>query len=199
MAGVAEPVDETLGTVRAVDLARGHPPDGLEQFVVVGVVGERQGMVHSETVPGRVVGGPAGHGDADFAFELIESRGAGRNDHDPAGLDLAGEPFVIERGDVAKGFEEADYIFENTYRTGRPVPCYMEPNACLCHFDTAGKLTIYASTQCAFMVRGILSEVLGIPYSDVRVIVEHMGGGFGAKQDLYQHEFVCAHKARTQR
>jgi len=105
---------------------------------------------------------------------------------------LAGPPFRIERGDVAKGFEEADYIFENTYRTGRPVPCYMEPNACLCHFDSSGKLTIYSATQCAFMVRGILSEVLDIPAHDIRVIVEHMGGGFGAKQDLYQHEFICA-------
>lgn len=42
------------------------------------------------------------------------------------------------------------------------------------------------------MVRGTLSEVLGIPLNKIQVIVEHMGGGFGAKQDLYQHEYVCA-------
>ena len=42
------------------------------------------------------------------------------------------------------------------------------------------------------MVRRIMSEVLDIPLHKVQVIVEHMGGGFGAKQDLYQHEFVCA-------
>ena len=40
------------------------------------------------------------------------------------------------------------------------------------------------------MVRGTLSEVLGIPMSQIRVISEHMGGGFGAKQDLYQHEYL---------
>ncbi|MFW6068846.1 MAG: xanthine dehydrogenase family protein molybdopterin-binding subunit [Chloroflexota bacterium] len=102
------------------------------------------------------------------------------------------EPILLERGDVEVGFAEADYIFEGTYRTGRPAPAYMEPNACVCHFDYDGRLTIWSSTQCAFMVRGILSEVLEIPLHKIRVIVEHMGGGFGAKQDLYQHEFICA-------
>lgn len=105
---------------------------------------------------------------------------------------LVTPPFVIERGNVEQAFAKADYIFEGVYTTGRPSPAYMEPNACLCHFDAGGKLTIWSSTQCAFMVRGILSEVLDIPLHNIRVIVEHMGGGFGAKQDLYQHEFICA-------
>ena len=58
--------------------------------------------------------------------------------------------------------------------------------------DAAGRLTVYSSTQAPFMVRGTLSEVLGIPMSKIRVITEHMGGGFGAKQDLYQHEYLAA-------
>ncbi|MFC2030615.1 xanthine dehydrogenase family protein molybdopterin-binding subunit [Chloroflexota bacterium] len=101
-------------------------------------------------------------------------------------------PILIEQGDLDRGFEEADHVFEGVYRTGRPAHCYMEPNACVCRFDKGGRLTIWASTQTPFMVRGILSEVLNIPLSRIRVIVEHMGGGFGGKQDLYQHEFVCA-------
>ncbi len=101
-------------------------------------------------------------------------------------------PYIVQRGDVQKGFEQADFIVEGVYSTGRPAPCYMEPNACVTKFDLNGSLTIWSSTQCAFMVRGILSEVLNIPIHRVRVIVEHMGGGFGAKQDLFQHEFLCA-------
>jgi xanthine dehydrogenase molybdenum-binding subunit len=108
-------------------------------------------------------------------------------------------PHVVERGDIEAGFAEADLILEGEYSTGRPVPCYMEPNACVCHFDATGRLTIWSSTQCAFMVRGILAEVLGLPVHGVRVIVEHMGGGFGAKQDLFQHEFVCALLAQRTR
>jgi xanthine dehydrogenase molybdenum-binding subunit len=105
-------------------------------------------------------------------------------------------PVQVTRGNVEQGFAQADYIFEGEYSTGRPMPCYMEPNACVCQFDLSGKLTIWSSTQCAFMVRGILSEVLDIPTHSIRVIVDHMGGGFGAKQDLFQHEFICALLAR---
>jgi len=106
-------------------------------------------------------------------------------------------PVVVSRGDVAKGFAEADLILEGEYHLGRPTPAYMEPNVCVCRWDGNGKLTVWSSTQTAFMVRGALSEVLGVPLNKVRVIVDHMGGGFGAKQDLFQHEFLCALLAKN--
>src|SRR5260370_26470964 len=58
---------------------------------------------------------------------------------------------------------------------------------------------MWISTQTPFMVRGILAEVLGLPLTRVRVLVDHMGGGFGAKQDLFQTEFLCALLAREAR
>ena len=109
---------------------------------------------------------------------------------------LVQEPAVVTRGDVAKGFAEADLIIEGEFAMGRPTPAYMEPNVCVCRWDGNGKLTIWISTQTAFMVRGILAEVLGVPLHNVRVLVDHMGGGFGAKQDLFQTEFLCALLAR---
>ncbi|MFU0504518.1 xanthine dehydrogenase family protein molybdopterin-binding subunit [Pseudaminobacter sp. NGMCC 1.201702] len=101
-------------------------------------------------------------------------------------------PVIVTRGDIEKGFAEADLVLEGEYELGRPTPAYMEPNVCACQWDGNGKLTIWSSTQTAFMVRGALAEVLGVPLNKVRVIVDHMGGGFGAKQDLFQHEFLCA-------
>jgi len=105
-------------------------------------------------------------------------------------------PFIVQSGDVERGFAEADFIFEDRYETSRHVPCYMEPNVCVCEFDAGGRLSVWTSTQAPFMVRGSLSEVLGIPMDRIRVICEHMGGGFGAKQDLYQLEYLCALLAR---
>jgi xanthine dehydrogenase molybdenum-binding subunit len=101
-------------------------------------------------------------------------------------------PVIVKRGDIEKGFAEADLVLEGEYELGRPTPAYMEPNVCACQWDGNGKLIIWSSTQTAFMVRGALAEVLGVPLNKVRVIVDHMGGGFGAKQDLFQHEFLCA-------
>lgn len=122
---------------------------------------------------------------------LIHDRGFGHN------LVLA--PQVVSVGDIEKGFAEADFILEGEYEGGRPTPAYMEPNVCACNWDGNGNLTVWISTQTAFMVRGIMAEVLGLPLSKVRVLVDHMGGGFGAKQDLFQHEFLCALLAKATR
>ena len=115
------------------------------------------------------------------------------------GGNLVLPPVRVERGDVDKGFAEADFILEGEFAGGRPVPAYMEPNVCLADWDGSGKLTFWTSTQTAFMVRGILAEVLGLPVNKVRVLVDHMGGGFGAKQDCFQHEFLCALLSRATR
>src|SRR5687767_10463687 len=112
---------------------------------------------------------------------------------------LVTDPVLVKRGDVERGFAEADLVIEGTYEMGRPTPAYMEPNVCVFQWDDDGKLTAWISTQTPFMVRGILAEVLGVPLSKVRVLVDHMGGGFGAKQDLFQTEFLCALLAKETR
>ena len=112
---------------------------------------------------------------------------------------LVVDPVLVKRGDIERGFREAALIIYGTYEMGRPTPAYMEPNICVCQFDDDGKLTIWISTQTPFMVRGALAEVLGLPHTKVKVLVDHMGGGFGAKQDLFQTEFLCALLAKETR
>lgn len=128
------------------------------------------------------------------AFTIEDAMKAGASAIHDNGLDNNNvlPTVTVNRGDVDKGFAEADLILEREYDLGRPTPAYMEPNVCVSQWDGNGKLTMWTSTQSAFMVRGTLAEVLGIPLNKVRVLVEHMGGGFGAKQDLFQHEFLCA-------
>jgi xanthine dehydrogenase molybdenum-binding subunit len=111
--------------------------------------------------------------------------------HELRSDNLVADPVTVRRGDVEKGFKEADLIVEGTYAMGRPTPAYMEPNVCVSQWNE-DRLTMWISTQTPFMVRGILAEVLGLPLTKVRVLVDHMGGGFGAKQDLFQTEFLCA-------
>ncbi|MBK5571803.1 xanthine dehydrogenase family protein molybdopterin-binding subunit [Ensifer sp. SSB1] len=115
------------------------------------------------------------------------------------GGNLVLDPVRVNRGDIDKGFAEADFVLEGTFAGGRPHPAYMEPNVCVADWDGSNKLTFWTSTQTSFMVRGILAEVLGLPLTRVRVLVDHMGGGFGAKQDLFQHEFLCALLAKETR
>jgi len=84
------------------------------------------------------------------------------------------------RGDVEKGFAEADAVHEGTYYCPVHTHSPLETHGVLASWE-GDQLTIYASTQGIFTVREGVAEALGIDRKNVRVICEHMGGGFGSK------------------
>jgi xanthine dehydrogenase YagR molybdenum-binding subunit len=86
----------------------------------------------------------------------------------------------LKRGDVAKGLSEAEVSFEGTYRVSVHTHSPLEPHGVVAQWE-GDELTIYASTQGVFTVKEGVAEALGIPRTKVRVITEHMGGGFGSK------------------
>jgi xanthine dehydrogenase YagR molybdenum-binding subunit len=84
------------------------------------------------------------------------------------------------RGDVDKGFAEADTVVEGTYYVPVHTHAALETHGVVASWE-GDQLTVYASTQGVFSVREGLAEALGIDRKNVRVITEHMGGGFGSK------------------
>lgn len=94
-------------------------------------------------------------------------------------------------GDIEKGFQEADEIFEDRYITQPVHTCCMEPTVFIADVDSSGKLTIYGTTQIPNHSRRILSKILGLPMSKIRIVKPPIGGGFGSRQNLH-HEPVVA-------
>lgn len=90
------------------------------------------------------------------------------------------------RGDIEKGFAEADQIVERTYRSGFVHQGYIEPHATMAVPDPLGKLTIYTMTQGAFYTRKATAGVLGLNENDIKVINMEVGGGFGSKAVLLE-------------
>lgn len=88
------------------------------------------------------------------------------------------------RGDVEAGFGAADLVVENTYRTPWVHQGYLEPQSCVAAPDGSGRITIYTSTQAAYMTRSEVASALGIPQQQVKVVAMELGGGFGAKYAL---------------
>ena len=84
------------------------------------------------------------------------------------------------RGDVEKGFAEAEVVHEATYYCPVHTHSCLETHGIVASWE-GDQLTVYASTQGIFAVREGLAEALGIDRKNVRVICEHMGGGFGSK------------------
>jgi CO/xanthine dehydrogenase Mo-binding subunit len=87
----------------------------------------------------------------------------------------------VKRGDVTKGFAESDLVLEHTYRVPMVHQGYIEPHAVLAEWDTAGQLTLWASTQGSFNTRSEVADVLGIEENRIKVIPVECGGGFGGK------------------
>jgi len=92
--------------------------------------------------------------------------------------------FRIRKGDIEKGFAEADLIFEREYYVPHIQHSPIEPHAAIALYDRNDKLTIWASSQSPFAMRNILSHSLGFPMNKVRVIGPYVGGGFGGKAGL---------------
>ena len=62
--------------------------------------------------------------------------------------------------------------------------------------SSSGELTFYSSTQVPHFVRTFVAAICGIPESKVRVVAPDVGGGFGAKIDVYAEEYVLAQASR---
>ncbi len=98
---------------------------------------------------------------------------------------------TYERGDVAKGFAEADVVLEQTYRTECEIHTPLELHGCVAKWD-GDSLTIWESTQGVFAVQARVAEVLRLPLSKVRVIGHYMGGGFGSKLQADKSTIIAA-------
>ncbi len=101
------------------------------------------------------------------------------------------EHFRHEKGDIEKGFGEADHILEREFNTATVHQGYIEPQNTTAYWDKDGRLFIWLSTQGPFEVRSDTAIAVGIDEAKVRVTPMEIGGGFGGKFPLY-HEPVAA-------
>lgn len=106
-----------------------------------------------------------------------------------------GKPRIYERGDLDRGFAEAEVIVEETFRTQSALHNCLEPHGAVAAWD-GDNLTIWESTQHVYGVHEQVAEALGLPQRKVRVICQYMGGGFGSKQYTGRWSILAALLAR---
>lgn len=107
------------------------------------------------------------------------------------GGNQVGKPQTYERGDVDKGFKEADVLLEAEYRTECELHTPMELHGCVVRWD-GDELIIWESTQGVYSVQTMVAETLGLPLAKVRVIGRYMGGGFGSKLVTSKYSIIAA-------
>jgi CO/xanthine dehydrogenase Mo-binding subunit len=98
---------------------------------------------------------------------------------------------TIVKGDAAAAMAAAPVVVRERYVADMAHPVPIEPHSVTA--DWAGdRVTIYSSTQVPFLARSMTAEVLEIPEHKVRVVVTHLGGGFGGKCDFHFEAHVAA-------
>ena len=105
------------------------------------------------------------------------------------------KPSVYERGDIAAGLAEADFVVEETFHSPVQIHSCLETHCAVAQWR-GRKLTVWKSTQAVHPCREYLAQVFSIPISDVRVICLYSGGGFGSKLWLNKHTVLAALAAR---
>ena len=89
--------------------------------------------------------------------------------------------YHVEDGDIKKGFEEAEDIFENVYTLPPVQHGHIEPHAATAYWEPSGKLVIHSASQNPSGVQEQLAQIFKLPENQVRVIVPPLGGGYGGK------------------
>ena len=92
---------------------------------------------------------------------------------------------MIERGDLDAGFAAAEFVFEDTFRTGGTQHVPMETHVTIADARRGHDAQIWAATQGPYILRAELASVLGLPESRVRVMVPTLGRRL-RRQDLPQ-------------
>lgn len=103
----------------------------------------------------------------------------------------------LEFGDMEKGFEGADHIYEDTFFFQGNTHLPMEQYCTIAFSGPDGKLSVWSSTQTPHYLHRTLSKVLGLPMSRIRVVATPVGGGFGGKSDPFSHELSVAKLSMT--
>src|SRR5918993_47356 len=95
-------------------------------------------------------------------------------------------------GDIDEAFDNADVIVKGRYIQQRLLPSAIEPRAVVATSEPAsGGFVMYTSTQVPHFVKDILSAICGLPDSRLRVVAPDVGGGFGAKLNVYAEEALA--------
>src|SRR6188474_1972312 len=115
----------------------------------------------------------------------------------PSGTGASPDGKSLDDSAVEKAFRDAEVIVSQRMYNHRLVPNAMEPRGVVAHFEPGRKhLTIWSSTQNPHILKSMISGMLGLGEDQVRAIAPEVGGGFGAKINIYPEEYVCAAVSR---
>ena len=106
----------------------------------------------------------------------------------------------LEKGDIKKGFAEADVIAENEYKTTFIDQLPLQVEAGVAFYDEKkGVIKLWAATQWLHDTQADIAQSLGFPKEKIRIIQPVIGGAFGKKEDISVHIHLALAAMETKR
>ncbi len=99
----------------------------------------------------------------------------------------------VDDSAVDAAFAKAEVVISQRMVNHRLAPSAIEPRGVVAHFEPGkGTMTIWSSTQNPHILRTFIAALNGMGQDQVRAIAPEVGGGFGAKINIYAEEYVCS-------
>jgi len=106
----------------------------------------------------------------------------------------------LEKGNIKKGFAEADVIVENEYKTTFIDQLPLQVEAGVAFYDEKdGVIELWSATQWLHDTQADMAQSLGLPKEKIRIIQPVIGGAFGKKEDISVHIYLALAAIATRR
>jgi len=116
--------------------------------------------------------------------------------HPDLGSNIAYRHSVAGGSSIDEAFRAADRVIKHRLFHQRLTPMPIEPRGVVASFNQGeGTLTIWTSTQIPHLLRTLLPGMIGVAENKLRIVAPEVGGGFGAKLNVYAEEALVAHLA----
>ncbi len=100
---------------------------------------------------------------------------------------------AVDDSAIEQAFADADVTISQRMVNHRLAPSSIEPRGVVAWYEPGREaLTIWSSTQNPHILRTFVAEMVGLGQDRVRAVAPEVGGGFGAKINIYGEEFVAA-------
>src|SRR5262249_47771577 len=104
------------------------------------------------------------------------------DDYDVKAAGANAKPMAEQaKGEPDKAFQEAEVVSEGEYGSTVMTHCCLESHGAISEWENDKNLLVHISTQNVSGIAGQMAGPLGIPAGDIRVKMDHVGGGFGSK------------------
>ena len=111
----------------------------------------------------------------------------------PSGTGVSADGKTVDDSAIDRAFAQAEVLISQRMLNQRLIPSAMESRGVVAHFEPGkGTITIWSSTQNPHILRSMIAAMLGLGQDQVRAIAPDVGGGFGAKINIYAEEYVAA-------